>query len=96
MATNKYYIEAFDKNGDLILGDSDGQGILYASNYKKTSYYKTLKAGFFRKKVQYHEIREAITREVVEVVLQNESKIRGKFIKEKVNEEVSTVESVIG
>lgn len=39
----KYYIEAYDKDNNQVLGNCDGQGIIKATNYKKTLHYKALR-----------------------------------------------------
>lgn len=67
---SKYYVEAFYENGSIILGNCDGQNIIYAKNYKNTKCYKDLKKTKYLAKVAYHEIRCAITRKVVETVFQ--------------------------
>ena len=80
----KYYIEAFNEKEEIILGNLDGQGIIYSSDfrnsYKRTNEYKNLLITKFRKVVAYHEIREATTRKVIETVLQNKFKMLGKKV----------------
>jgi hypothetical protein len=43
MLNKKVYIEAYDKDNKQILGNLDGQTVIYAKNYKQTSQYKDLK-----------------------------------------------------
>lgn len=37
-----FYIEAYSKDGEEILGNLDGQGILLVKSYKRTNHYKRL------------------------------------------------------
>jgi hypothetical protein len=83
MSVKKYYVEAFDKYGKIISGNTDGQCVIYACHLRKTEDYKALKRGFFRSTVCFHEIQDANTRAVVETILQNEFKSIGKKILEK-------------
>lgn len=76
----KYYVEAFREDGGIILGVGEGQGIIYAKNYKRTTDYKLLIEGKFSAKVAYHEIMKASTREVVQTILQNKVKKLGMKI----------------
>jgi len=65
----KYYVEAYSIDDKPFLGNCSGQGIIYATQYRRTDHYKSL--GNLLKehaKIGYYQIREAISREVVETV----------------------------
>lgn len=38
----KHYIEAYAGDGSVMLGNLDGQGVIYARSYKRTMQYKRL------------------------------------------------------
>ena len=51
----KHYVEAYYADGSIILGNCNGQGIIYAKNYKRTDHYKSLKL-FNHSKVHHYKI----------------------------------------
>jgi hypothetical protein len=63
----KYYIEAFRKDDTPILGNLDGQGVIYATLYRRTEQYKALFNRIGRMRyVGYYLIIDAITNKSVE------------------------------
>lgn len=65
---SKFYVEAYYADGTPILGNLDGQGIIYAKSYKRTLHYKELVNRKFRESVAYHQIICANTQRVVETI----------------------------
>jgi hypothetical protein len=61
----KYYIEAYYSDDTPILGNCDGQGILYAKQYKRTDHYKELLKSRSTR-VSYYLILRASDREIME------------------------------
>lgn len=41
----KLYVEAYDENNRQILGNTEGQTVLRARNYRRTKYYKGIVRG---------------------------------------------------
>lgn len=66
METRKYYIEAFLADGSPLLGNLDGQAVVYAKNYKRSEEYKRVSNRFFRSQAAYHLVIDALTRAVKE------------------------------
>jgi hypothetical protein len=63
----KYYIEAYYANDTPILGNLDGQGVIYATLYKRTQQYKELFNRVGRmKRVAYYLIIDAISNKAIE------------------------------
>ena len=62
----KVYIEAYHADDTPILGNLDGQGIIYAANYKCTNHYKSLKIRKFAARVAYHAVIDAISNRIIE------------------------------
>ena len=54
--TIKVWVEAFRADGSQILGNGDGQGAIHAAAYRRTNYYKQLKAGTISKRPAYWRI----------------------------------------
>ena len=71
MATPTFYVEAYDGWNNQILGNLDGQGVLYAKNYRRTNHYKALpNFPTLNGCVKYYHIVSAAG-ELVEVVQSN-------------------------
>jgi hypothetical protein len=64
--TQKFYIEAYAADDSPLLGNLDGQGVIYAEQYRRTNMYRSLRDGHFMKRVAYHLIRQASTNRVIE------------------------------
>lgn len=76
---SKFYVEAFYEDGRQILGNGDGQCIIYAANsrsLRKTNDYKLLKYTEFRKEVAYFEIIDAYSRELIERIYNARKAVR--------------------
>jgi hypothetical protein len=60
----KTYIEAFDENGNQVLGSLDGQNVLTCQDYRKTKHWKRLvnepkeKLSLGGRVVRYHVVSE--------------------------------------
>ncbi len=64
----KIYIEAYYADDTPALGSMDGQGVLYAKQYKRTLHYKELKITKVKKTIAYWLIRDATSRKVLEKI----------------------------
>jgi hypothetical protein len=62
----KYYIEAYDTEDKPMLGNMDGQGVIYARAYRRTQRYKSLFELIQKTKVHYYSIVKASSRIEVE------------------------------
>lgn len=67
----KFYIEAFDIQGRLLLTAIPEPSIWYCTNYKTSNEYKSLISPGMYKSFGYFKIREARTRLVVETVFKS-------------------------
>lgn len=52
----KVWIEALRADGSQILGNGDGQGPITAANYRRTTHYKTAKAGRISKRPASYQV----------------------------------------
>lgn len=54
----KYYVEAYDKNDKQVLGNLDGQGVIVAKDFRRTSLYKSLSTfKTLNNRVAYYKIK---------------------------------------
>jgi len=63
----KLYVEAYYADDTPVLGNCDGQGILYAKQYRRTDHYKEL-LNSRSNRVSYYLIRRASNREIMEKI----------------------------
>ena len=72
MITATYYVEAYDGWNNQILGNLDGQTVLYAKKYQRTKHYKALpNRPTLNGCVKYYHIVSAANNELVKTVLSN-------------------------
>ena len=67
----KFYLEAYDNTGKLVVKDILQDSVWYARTYKTLAAYKTLLNPGMYKSFGYFKIRDAATRKVLEVIFKS-------------------------